>query len=64
MKPIKVFCANEQEETDHEQEQISEEIILTCSKCNRVIKFPEGLELKKLIKAHKEANEGQSPIKE
>jgi hypothetical protein len=57
-----IFCANEQVETDHVlSSSPSGEIVATC-KCGRILKFPAGIkkvDFDKLIKEHKEANEGQ-----
>jgi hypothetical protein len=57
-----IFCANEQVETDHVlSASPTGEVVATCG-CGRMLKFPAGIkktELDELIKAHKEANEGQ-----
>lgn len=62
MKPISVFCANEQIDTDHALDINSNgEITLTC-KCGRFLKLPgntDGPGFKAFIAAHKAANMGQ-----
>ena len=62
MKTKKVFCAAEQEITEHVVSiNDNGEYVFTCE-CGRFIKFPGGMEASALsdaLKAHKEANEGQ-----
>jgi len=62
----KIFCANEQIETNHKLGLAPNgEITATCSKCGRVLKFPANLkseEFNKLINEHKTANAGQVSI--
>jgi hypothetical protein len=57
-----IFCARDQKDTDHVlSSSPSGEVVLTCE-CGEFVKFPTGIkkiELDKLIKKHKEANEGQ-----
>lgn len=57
-----VFCAREQKETEHLLGVAPNgEVILKCE-CGEFLKFPAGIkkaELEKLLKVHKEVNEGQ-----
>ena len=76
IKTIKVFCANEQIETEHSID-INDvgEIILTCiseigteeapQQCGRFLKFPKGTNAETLrseIVNHKTVNDGQISV--
>lgn len=59
-----LFCANEQQVTDHSAViDQNQDMVLTCSVCERAIKFPtEGMtreDLDAAIQAHQDANQGQ-----
>jgi len=58
-----IFCANCQEETEHElNANPSGEVQATCSVCERVLKFPAGInkeEFEAAIITHKIVNLGQ-----
>lgn len=76
IKTIKVFCADQQAETDHTIDiNGSGEIILSCVantgtekepvECGRSLKFPKGTDakgLKKALATHKAHNEGQISV--
>ena len=59
----KIFNAELQKETDHKLTAAPNgEVVATCLETGRVLKFPAGVTAKqfeKLLKAHKETNEGQ-----
>lgn len=75
IKTIKVFCAREQQETDHILDiDGNGEIILTCTSdpdasgiCGRFLKYPKETDigtLKTHLENHKKANEGQVSLEE
>jgi len=55
-----VFCANEQQITKHEHLQDpNNEVLLVCTSCGRMLKFPAGLGKQEFLRAlrnHKKFN--------
>lgn len=62
---VKLFCANDQAETDHALDiDGAGEIVLTCA-CGRFIKLPKGTDaagIKAYATAHRASNEGQMSV--
>lgn len=67
MKTKNIFCANEQEVTEHVVTiDNNGEFVFTCD-CGRFIKLPGDIkkdELKEALEAHKASNEGQLTVEE
>lgn len=62
-KVITVFCANDQVEQPHEVNiDTNGEWLLTCTNCQRTLKFPvtfSAQDIKDSLAEHKAVNEGQ-----